>query len=295
MNFQPLDGISLVIPCYNEENAVEDVLNSVHAVLSQGNVPFEIIAVNDGSTDKTASLIDTNRFKLVNHEINRGYGASLKTGVNHAQYECIVITDADSTYPNERIFELYDLLQKHDMVVGARTGANVNIPLIRRPAKWVLNQLANYLSGYKIPDINSGFRAIRKTLFKEYQAYYPDGFSLTTTITLTSLINGHAVKYLPIDYHHRIGSSKIKPIRDTLNFISLIVRTVLYFDPLKVFVPLSVLIFIASLFVGFGTAILEQVYGIGKFMDVTTVLLLLTSIQLFALGALADLINKRMR
>lgn len=295
MDYQPLDGISLVIPCYNEENAVEEVLDSVYKVLASGDVPFEIIAVNDGSTDRTASLIDTSRFKLVSHEVNRGYGASLKTGVLHAQYECIVITDADSTYPNERIFELYDILQNHDMVVGARTGANVNIPLIRRPAKWVLNQLANYLSGYKIPDINSGFRAIRKTLFDTYRHYYPSGFSLTTTITLTSLINGHAVKYLPIDYHHRIGSSKIKPIRDTLNFISLIVRTCIYFDPLKVFVPLSIIIFLASLVVGIGSAVLEHVYDTGRFMDVTTVLLLLSSIQVFALGALADLINKRIR
>jgi len=288
-------GISVVIPCYNEENAIVEVLDQLLETLEKGDVPFEIITVNDGSTDRTAEQIDPQRFRIVNHETNMGYGAALKTGASHAKYDCIVITDADGTYPNEMILELYQYFKDYEMVVGARVGEKVKIPLIRRPPKWVINQLANYLSGHKIPDINSGLRVIDKKLFNKYKHYYPDGFSLTTTITLASLVNHHRVKYIPINYHHRIGNSKIKPIRDTLNFVSLIVRTIIYFEPLKVFIPLSVGLFLASFLVGSSTLVLEKFFGIGKFMDVTTVLLMLSSIQLFAVGALADLINKRMR
>jgi hypothetical protein len=175
------------------------------------------------------------------------------------------------------------------MVVGARTGGDAHIPLVRRPAKWLITQLANYLANCRIPDLNSGFRLIRRDLWTRFRSYYPNGFSLTTTITLAALTNGYVVKYHPIAYHHRLGRSKIRPLRDTLNFIQLTIRTVLYFDPLRIFVPLSLVLFAAGLAIGIGSKLL------GDFLDTTTTLLLTASLQIMAIGMLADLVNKRLR
>jgi hypothetical protein len=175
------------------------------------------------------------------------------------------------------------------MVVGARTGGNVNIPLIRRPAKWCLRMLANYLSGCSIPDLNSGLRLMRRIEVKRFYNIIPSGFSFTTTITLSMLTNELAVKFIPIDYYHREGNSKINPIKDTLNFIQLIFRTILYFNPLRIFVPLSIFSFLSAFFaLGFTQ------YYFGQAADVTFGVLLTTSVQLLGTGLLADMIDKRL-
>lgn len=288
-------GISLLIPCYNEADGIADVLDHARAVLEEMNVRFEIIVIDDGSTDGSAQAIDTEKARVISNPENMGYGASLKIGARAAHYDLIAIADADGTYPIEELKTLYAAIDNMDMVVGARTRDDVKIPLIRKPAKWVLNKLANYLSGQKIPDLNSGLRLARWSLWKKYERFFPNGFSLTTTITLASLVNGHRVKFIPISYHHRVGNSKIKPVRDTLNFTQLIMRTVLYFDPMKVFIPASGLLVLCGFLVGGTTLVLQNVFGIGKFLDVTTVLLILTGLQFLAIGALADLITKRLR
>jgi hypothetical protein len=133
------------------------------------------------------------------------------------------------------------------MLVGARIGDSVNIPLIRRPPKWVINQLANYMVGTKIPDLNSGMRIMKKEIIERFFNILPEGFSFTSTITIAMLSNGYQVKYVPIDYHQRKGKSKIRPFNDTLNFVRLIVRTVMFFDPLKVFLPISLPFLIGGL------------------------------------------------
>jgi glycosyltransferase involved in cell wall biosynthesis len=288
-------GLSVIVPCYNEEKAIAPVLDRLDAVLREAGLAHEIIVVDDGSTDATAERIDTARFHLIRHDVNTGYGAALKTGAAQARFPLLAITDADGTYPNEELPRLVRELGAAEMVVGARTGQHVHVPLARRPAKWALTRLANYLTGQHIPDLNSGLRVIRRELWDRFSYLFPDGFSLTTTITLASLTNHRRVKYVPINYHARVGSSKIRPIRHTIEFIQLILRTVLYFQPLKVFVPVSLSLFLASVLIGAGTLILSNVFHIGKFMDVTTVLLFLSALQLIAIGALADLITKRMR
>jgi hypothetical protein len=158
-----------------------------------------------------------------------------------------------------------------------------------------LNRLANYLTGTRIPDLNSGFRAVRREIWERYEHYFPNGFSLTTTITLASLSDGRRVVFHPINYRARVGNSKIRPIRDTLNFIQLILRTVFYFDPLKVLLPVSLSLMGAGGAVGLVTILLQNGFGIGKFMDVTTQLLILTGLQILAIGGLADLVSKRLK
>lgn len=288
-------GVTIVVPAYNEELGIRGVVERLCA-LDLG-VPFELLVVEDGSSDGTADKLSelSQEFPSLTvhrHGMNRGYGAALKTGFAAAAHDVVIITDADGTYPEERI---PDLLARIDdgaeMVVGARRGENVHIPLVRRPAKAALRWLASFLAGTKIPDLNSGLRAFRRELVLAYVPILPDGFSFTTTITLASLTNRHRVDYIDIDYAQRSGRSKIQPIRDTLRFIGLIVRTVLYFNPLKVFYPVAgilSLILLGSLFYDF---YIEKPANLGD----KSVLLFVAVVQVLSLGLLADLIEKKSR
>jgi len=284
--------VSIIIAAYNEEESIFSVLKEIEDVMNHSRLSYEIIVVNDGSTDRTMEVLRNRspNVRVFSHKVNRGYGASLKTGICNAQHEIVVITDADGTYPSERIPEIVSYMKDYDMVVGARTGVSTKVPLIRKPAKWVIHRLANYLTGMKIPDLNSGLRAMKKDMVTRFVRLLPDGFSYTATLTLAMLTNGYRVKYVPIDYHARIGQSKIKPIRDTLNFIQLIVRTVMYFNPLKVFIPLSLVLFFMSVAV-----FLYSYFFTPKVMDVTTVILFVSAVQVLAIGMVADLINKRIK
>ena len=147
--------ISIVIPAYNEAGAIRPTLTALRDMVQSSNLSAEIIVVDDGSTDGTGDQVSAEEgVRLIRHRQNRGYGASLKTGIRQASNNIIVITDADGTYPIDKIPELVAEMGPYDMVVGARTGEAVHIPLIRRPAKLALNRLANYLSGVEIPDLN---------------------------------------------------------------------------------------------------------------------------------------------
>lgn len=289
-----VDGVSLVIPAYNEENGIGPVLDELEETLDSLDLdfPVEVIVVDDGSSDKTAEVLASHageRIRAIEHGQNRGYGAALKTGIRHAQYPWILITDADGTYPNEFIPDVLAHRGDYEMVVGARTGEKTHIPLIRRPPKWALRQLASKLSHQHIPDLNSGFRLMRRDIVEGYFNILPNGFSFTTTITLAMFSAGYRVRYVPINYNRREGKSKIRPIADTLNFVKLIVRTIIYFDPLRVFIPVAALFFLSSLGVGFGSFFFAD-----KVMNVTTVVLFITGVQMLALGMLADMLNRRL-
>lgn len=194
----------MVIPAFNEEDGIEESVGSVLRVMEDSGIDFELIVVDDGSSDRTGQRSEAAGARVLSLPENRGYGAALKAGIGRAKYEIIVITDADGTYPAESIPVLLHDLGEYDMVVGARVGESVAIPLIRRPAKWFLRRLAGYLAGRHIPDLNSGLRVIRKSLVKRFEHLLPSGFSFTTTLTLASLCSGSLVRYSPIDYHKRI-------------------------------------------------------------------------------------------
>ncbi len=285
--------VSVIVPVYNEKDVILSTVQDLSEKMASSALKYEILIVNDGSTDGTESILKSSSFpntRIIHHTENCGYGKALKTGINNTRYDCIVITDADGTYPHERIVELVKVFEEgnFDMVVGARVGKNVKIPLIRRPAKWFITKLASYLTGTKIPDLNSGLRVMKKEVVEKYIKILPDGFSFTSTITLAMLTNGYSVKYVPIDYFRREGKSTIKPIQDTLNFIQLIIRTVLYFNPLKIFVPLSLFLVLLAFLVLLGSWVLT-----GKAMDVTFGVVLMTAVMVMVIGMLADLIDKR--
>ena len=285
--------LSIVIPAFNEADGIGPVLTRLASVMAASGLAHEILVVDDGSSDGTARAVEAllgtlPSVRLLQHEENRGYGASLKTGILAAAAPVIAITDADGTYPNERIPELFRTLQtrRADMVVGARTGENVHIPLVRRPAKAVLGALANYLSGRKIPDLNSGLRLFRKDPVVERFNLISSGFSFTTTVTLALLARGRTVVFVPVDYAKRTGASKIRPIRDTLNFLVLILRVSVYFHPLKVFLPVAAFVGVTGFFYG-----AYQIWQ-GDLGEVP-VLLLISALIIMMNGLIADMIARK--
>ena len=288
-------GLSIVIPIYNEAGSIGNLPERLTRILSQIQDPVELILVNDGSTDGSGEALrklEIPGLRILEHTKNRGYGASLKTGMREAAYPWIAITDADETYPDHRIPEFYNTIrtENFDMLVGARVGKNAKIPWVRKPAKWIIGMLANYVAQYKIPDINSGLRIFRKQTLMEYISILPDGFSLTTTITLAMLTCGHTVKYFPIEYARRTGRSKIKPIRDTINFIHLVIRTSLLFDPLRIFVPAALLMFFCA-----ASIALYSSYYLERLLDTTVAIFAVGGFQVLATGMIADIINRRLK
>ena len=290
---------SIVVPCYNEANAVAQTVEEISQTLKEWNnekdtkLSFEMIFINDGSKDETSNELSklTEKYKslkLIDSKVNCGYGASLKKGILASKYDSIVITDADGTYPNERIPELIKGLEKNDMVIGARIGKNVQIPTLRRPVKWLLLKYARWMSKADIKDLNSGLRAMKKDKIYRFWNMLPNAFSFTSTITLSMHIEGLNVSYLPIDYHARIGNSSIKPIQDTLRFFSLVLRTVMYFKPLQILGTIGLTMLLLSTVIGIMGKIL-----IGEVPDVITVSMFSTGSVFIGLGLLGDLINAR--
>ncbi|MEO1617317.1 MAG: glycosyltransferase family 2 protein [Planctomycetota bacterium] len=283
-----LPSFSIILPVYNEEAAINETIEQLKHCLEGIETEYEIIAVNDGSEDESANILRSRTdVKLLEHDCNRGYGAALKTGILAAEFDWIVITDSDGTYPNERIPELLRSASNCDMLVGARTGEHVEYPLIRKLPKWFLKRFAEWMVRRPIPDINSGLRAFRKSVCHRFLSILPDGFSFTTTITIAMMSNNYRVIYVPIDYASRIGKSKIRPIRDTLQVTQVILRTGMYFAPLRVFLPISALFFVAFLFTFTGDIFLRQN------LTERSLILFGTSTQLAVFALLADMIDKR--
>ncbi len=290
-------SISIVVPCYNEANSITNTLNRINETFKKANTNFEVIVVNDGSKDNTAQVLEnySGKIKILTNKPNRGYGASLKKGINFAKYDWIAIVDADGTYPVEEFKTLLEYIPDCDMVVGART-KKASIPWLRRPAKWFLTRLAKYLTGRKIPDLNSGMRIFNKSIFKRFEPLFPEGFSFTTTITMSCLTNDYLVKFIPIEYYEREGKSSIKPLKDFVGFTQLIIRLALYFKPLNIFLPISFFFFLLS--VVLSTKDLVN-YCSANFLTcrigVFSALVFIFAVQTAFLGLLADLIIKRTR
>lgn len=285
-------AFAVIIPCFNEEGAIADTVTAVERALANAP-PHELILVNDGSTDRTQEILlriaqQTPNVVVVTSEVNRGYGAALKLGIRRATAPLIAITDADGTYPINRLPELVQACEHSDMVVGARVGDDVVYSKLRAIPKIFLTAWASWIARQKIPDINSGMRVMRRDTLMRYFGILPDTFSFTLTITLAMLTNYHTVQFIPIGYSPRVGKSKIKPIRDTLRFMALILRTGAYFAPMRAFMPFAVIIL--------AVGVLSLVHDLIIWdLNDTTVLLALFGFNTMLFSLLADMIDKRIR
>lgn len=278
------EGVSIVMPAFDEEEGISFSVRDLRTVMDGLGKPYELVVVDDGSTDATAELAAREGARVISLPRNVGYGGALKAGIARAMYDTIVITDADGTYPADAVPALLEFAGDFDMVVGARIGDNVRIPAIRLPAKWVLARLASYLAGQPIPDLNSGLRVVRREMVERFEFLLPSGFSFTTSITLAALCNERLVHYHPIDYRARLGDSKIRPFH-AFEFLMLILRTVVFFNPLKVFLPLGAILFL----VGLGKFIWDLF--IGDLSD-TVVMGFLGAVLVWSVGLLSDQISK---
>jgi len=237
--------LSVIIPAKDEAGAIASTIESLRTSLTAAGIVHEIIVVDDGSSDDTGAIARAAGVVTVRHPTSGGYGRSLKDGIKRARYDLIGITDADGTYPNDRMAELYRLVADDgfDMAVGARKGPEYRGTFLKMPARRLFLWLSEYAAGRPIDDINSGLRVFRKEICLRYIHTISDGFSFTTTITLASLLNGYFVRYVPIDYFKRVGSSHVRYYRDTLRTFQIIVESILYYNPLKLF-----LLVVAALF-----------------------------------------------
>lgn len=281
---------SLVVPVYNEEASVERTLAKIRAHIGQlPEYDFEIVCVNDGSTDRSGEVLAGQLgITVVTHPANRGYGAALRSGLDRSQGEWAAIVDADGTYD---VTDLKRLLactgSGADMVVGARKGVGISSNPFRRFARWLLRNMVRGLTGVMVPDLNSGLRVFRRSLYVEFRHLLPRGFSFTTTITVASLYAGYTVEYLPIEYHHRVGRSNIKPVKDFIAFTILIVRLASYFEPLSFFLPLSYSIVAIGVARGIRDVLVTNALGS------LSVIMFVAALQVFVTGVIADVVVKR--
>jgi polyisoprenyl-phosphate glycosyltransferase len=278
--------VTVVLPVYNEAGHLHEELARIRATLGASHLSYELLVVDDGSTDgSTDGLEDGPDLRVIRMPVNRGSGTARKIGTREARGDVVVWTDVDMTYPNDRIPELVKELEGYDQVVGARTSEQGTHKAFRVPAKWFIRRLAAYLANTKIPDLNSGFRAFRRDVARQYLHLLPTGFSCVTTITMSFLANGYAVKYVPIDYAERAGKSKFHWRKDTSRYLVQVVRLILSYNPLRFFGPIG----FALLVLGFGK-LAWDIADKGARVPTNTLLIIFAAFQVLVIGLLADLV-----
>lgn len=281
---EPLD-VSIVLPVYNEKGHLRAEIDRIRAAMDQSHLRYEIIVVDDGSNDGSGeALREIEGIRLLQFTTNRGSGSARKYGTKAARGRVVVWTDVDMTYPNDRIPELVKELDGHDQVVGARTSEQGTAKFARVPAKLFIRKLASYLTETDIPDLNSGLRAFRRDVALQYLHLLPTGFSCVTTITMSFLANGYSVKYVPIEYSPRAGESKFHWYRDTKRYLIQVIRLVLSYNPLRVFVPVG-LVLAALGALKLGADLVNHDFRVAT----NTLLVLFASLQVLSIGLLADL------
>ena len=275
--------LSIVVPVYNEEKAIQGFLEKLKDVLKNVKVSHEIIAVDDASSDKTYDrLKKVKGIKAIRHPYNKGYGATLKTGTRESKGKYVLFIDGDGEHDPKNIPEFIKYRKNYDMVVGAR---KTRSSTLRAIAKKIITSFANYVSEVKIQDLNCGFRLIKRDILMDYLDSLPNKFSFTSTITMIFIKSGYSIKYIPINVLKREGKSKINPVKYFINFLVLVMKTSLIFSPLRVFLPISLLFFV----LGMG----YLVYYVLLYADVpdSAIFLITTGIIIFFFGFISDQIS----
>lgn len=240
-----MKNLTVIIPAYNEEKAIEETLEKLLPAAVRNR--WNIIVLNDGSSDSTLNKIEKfQSIRVITHKVNRGYGASLKTGLKNSETELAAFYDADGQHSPEELEKLWNAWTDQDMIVGQRVKGS-HFSISRAPGKWILGKTANFLAGKKIPDLNSGLRIVKKDTIMKYLELFPDGFSFSTTSTIAFLGDKRQVDYIPIQTSKRIGKSNVNQVKDGFNTMLLILRLIVLFNPLKVFFPASFFLILLSI------------------------------------------------
>ncbi|EXB48056.1 glycosyltransferase family 2 protein [Acinetobacter sp. 1000160] len=275
---------SIVLPAKNESGAIGQTV----ARIQQLNLAYEIIIVNDGSTDNTKDIAEQAGAKVVSHPYSKGNGAAIKTGARTALGDVIVFMDADGQHdPNDIPHLLMQIEQGYDLVVGARQkGSQASIG--RGIANTLYNHLATYMTEHRVEDLTSGFRAVRAEKFREFLYLLPNGFSYPTTSTMAFFRAGYSVAYVPIHTAQRIGKSHINPVKDGVRFFLIIFKIATLFSPLKMFLPIAVVLFLmATSWYGY------TLYEFHRFTNMSA-LLYTGSVMIFLMGLISEQITALM-
>jgi len=275
------ESVSIVIPAYQEAENIGLVVKQVKVACESLAFESQVIVVSDGSTDSTADVAQEAGAIVVRHAYNKGYGAALKSGTKAATGRTVIYIDADGQHDARDILKLLEERKTFDMVVGARKGT-AGSPVWRKPGKILLGLLANRLVGRKIPDLNSGYRALDREMALRFLPLMPDGFSFSTTSTIAAFKGGYTVKYVPIEVANRSGSKSMVSMADGFNTIMLIIRIVTLFSPLRIFMPVSFVTFLI------GLSFTIHGYLITGESSVRGLIALLASVQFFLFGILVD-------
>lgn len=276
--------ISIVLPAKNEAGAISITIIGIVKILPEA----EVIVVDDGSTDDTAQLAQAAGAKIVSHPYSKGNGAAIKTGARAANGDVIVFMDADGQHDQQDIFKLLEKIdQGYDLVVGARQKGS-QASLGRGVANGLYNSLASYMTEHQVEDLTSGFRAVRADKFREFLYLLPNGFSYPTTSTMAFFRAGYSVTYVPIHAAKRIGKSHIHPVKDGVRFFLIIFKIATLFSPLKMFLPISVMLFLmATGWYGY------TLYEFKRFTNMSA-LLYTGSVMIFLMGLISEQITALM-
>ncbi len=283
-------SVSAVIPAYNEKGAIADVVAGVRDALKRCAKTVEVIVVDDGSADGTGEAAKAAGATVIRHPVNRGYGQALRTGVNAAKGDFILMTDADGSYPVAEIDKLFDGAPDFDLVIGARTGVHFWGSAWSALLRWIYLAVAGFIVGESIPDANSGLRLVRRSMLMSMGPVECLGFSYSTTMTLSFLQAGRFVKYVPIQFDARVGRSKVRKLRDMLRTLHLMTEVLIVYNPLKLFVVMTAG-FAALALLCFALAVL----GFGGVWVVASAMMVLGALACFLFGCLLDALRMHLR
>ena len=278
--------ISIILPSYNESKVIADVISDIKFELNKMNADYEIIVINDSSADDTEKIALQSGVKVISHPYNMGNGAAIKTGIRNCNGDLVVLMDSDGQHKAHDISKMLKFSNHYDMIVGARID-NKSGSIHRNFANRIFNIFASYITHFKVRDLTSGFRIIKKNIVTKFLYLLPNTFSYPSTLTLALIRSGYSVKYVPVTVEKRIGKSKIKIFSDGIRFLVIILKIGTLFSPLRVFIPIS-----ASFFaIGLWHLCYKVFYLDGKYTDFT-IFMFIVSIIIFLLGLISEQISQ---
>lgn len=273
--------VSVVIPVYNEAGVIGQVVGDVRNVLEKSGYDYQIIVVDDGSSDDTANEAGNAGAEVLSRPYNNGNGAAVKNGIRHADGDIILMMDGDGQHQAADIPRLIQDLDRYEMVVGARTDQS-DTKRHRDIANKVYSTLATYIVGHKVEDLTSGFRAIDGAVARKVAYLFPNGFSYPSTCTISLFRAGYSVKYVPIHTRMRYGNSKINVVRDGFGFLLILLKIGTLYAPMRIFLPTALLVFLP----GFVVAIYRLL--IGRAWSIPVVISFTAGLLIFALGLISE-------